>query len=103
MTLAAIGCGILVVLALAMYVYDHSRRDVIARGVTIAGVSVGGLHEHAAIAKVGRELGARLDHPVLVHLGAHRWVLDPRRARLTLDVPNMVAQAVSASRGGSIF
>src|SRR2546421_11700629 len=103
MTLAAVGCGILVVLALAMYVYDHSRRDLITTGITIAGVNVGGLHEHAALAKVSRELGARLDRPVRVHLGPHRWVLDPRRARLTLDVPNMVGQAVDASRGGSIF
>ena len=103
MTFAAIGSGVLVVLALAMYVYDHSRRDLIAKGVTIAGVSVGGLHEHAALAKVSRELGRRLDRPVRVHFGTHKWVLDPRQARLTLDVPNMVAQAVSASRGGSIF
>src|SRR5436190_617671 len=103
MTLAAIGCAILVVLALAMYVYDHSRRDLITKGVTIAGVNVGGLHERVATAKVSSELGARLDRPVHLHLGAHRWVLDPRRARLTLDVPNMVAQAVDASRGGSIF
>src|ERR1041385_1260082 len=88
MTLGPIGCGVLVVLALAMYVYDHSRRDLIAEGVRIAGVDVGGLHEHAAIAKVSRELGARLDHPVRVHLGPHRWLLDPRRARLTLDVPD---------------
>ena len=32
----------------AMYLYDHSRRDVIANGVKIDGVSVGGLHAAAA-------------------------------------------------------
>src|SRR2546422_10184402 len=86
MTFAAIGCGILVVLALAMYVDDHSRRDLITKGVTIAGVSVGGLHEHAALAKVSRELSTRLDRPVRAHPASHRRMLDPRRARLTRHV-----------------
>ena len=51
---AAIGVAVLVVLATGMYLYDHSRRDLIANGVTVAGVSVGGLHEQAA-----RTLAAR--------------------------------------------
>src|SRR5437868_5574853 len=102
MTFAAIGSGVLVVLALAMYVYDHSRRDLIAKGVTIAGVSVGGLHEHAALAKISRELGRRLDRPVRVHFVTHGRVLDPRQARLSLDVANIVAQAGRATRRGAI-
>ena len=49
---AAIGAAVLLVLALGIYLYDHSRRDLIANGVTVAGVSVGGLHENAARVKI---------------------------------------------------
>ena len=51
LTIAAVGGVLILVLAGAMYLYDHSRRDVIAKGVRIDGVSVGGLGEGAA----GRE------------------------------------------------
>jgi lipoprotein-anchoring transpeptidase ErfK/SrfK len=92
-----------VVLALATYLYDHSRRDVIANGVRIDGVSVGGLHDAAARTKVQRELFARLDRPVTVRWGAHTWRLDAHEADLRVDVSNMVAQAESVSRDGSIL
>ena len=55
---------VVVVLAAAMYLYDHSRRDVIANGVRIDGVDVGGLHEAAALTKVQNELVAQLNRPV---------------------------------------
>jgi lipoprotein-anchoring transpeptidase ErfK/SrfK len=102
-TIAVAGGVLFLVLAGAMYLYDHSRRDLIAKGVRIDGVNVGGLREGAALAKVQRELVARLDQPVRVQSGHRRWVLGPREAQLTVDARNMVAQALSASRGGSIF
>jgi lipoprotein-anchoring transpeptidase ErfK/SrfK len=98
---AAIGAGVLVVLAAGMYLYDHSRRDLIANGVTVAGVSVGGLHEQAARVKIERELGSRLQRPVTVRFGTQRWMLGPEAAALRINAANMAAQALEASRGGS--
>jgi lipoprotein-anchoring transpeptidase ErfK/SrfK len=100
---AAIVVGVLVALAVAMLIYDHSRRDSIAKGVTIDGVSVGGLSQSAARGKIQRELIAPLTRPVTIRSGSHVWKLSARRAGLTVDADNMVAQAVSASRGGSVF
>ena len=102
-TVALAACGAVLLLALGMYLYDHGRRDLIANGVRIDGVSVGGMREAAALAKVRRELTASLDRPVTVRSASHTWTLGTREAALAIDAPNMVAQAVSASREGSIF
>jgi lipoprotein-anchoring transpeptidase ErfK/SrfK len=100
---AAIGVAVLLVLALGMYLYDHSRRDVIANGVRIDGVPVGGLRAAAARAKLERELVVTLRRPVTVRSGSGKWVLSPREAEVKVDVANMVGQAVNASRSGSIL
>jgi lipoprotein-anchoring transpeptidase ErfK/SrfK len=100
---AGIAVGVLVLLAVAMLVYDHSRKDRIAKGVTIDGVSVGGLSESAARSKIDHELISPLNRPVIVRSGSHRWTLSARRAGLVVDATNMVSQAVDASREGSIF
>jgi lipoprotein-anchoring transpeptidase ErfK/SrfK len=103
LTIAALCAVVLLLLAGAMYLYDHSRRDVIANGVRIGGMSVGGLHPAAALARVRRQLTRRLEGPIAVVWGGRRWTLTPREAGLTLDLPNMVDQALAASREGSIF
>jgi lipoprotein-anchoring transpeptidase ErfK/SrfK len=99
--LAAAGALILV-LGAAIYLYDHSQRDVIANGVRIDGVSVGGLKQAAARKKVQQELVAQLNRPVTVRSGSQTWTLHAREADLQIDAANMVAQAESASREGSI-
>ncbi|MCW3031745.1 MAG: hypothetical protein QOK19_1131 [Solirubrobacteraceae bacterium] len=101
--IAAGAAAILLVLALATYLYDHSRRDVIAKGVTIAGVPVGGLHEGAARERLERDLVAHLNGPVEVRFGSKSWRLEGRRAGLQVNVSNMVRQAIDASRAGSIL
>jgi lipoprotein-anchoring transpeptidase ErfK/SrfK len=99
----AMGVAALVlVLAGGMYLYDHSRRDVIAHGVSIDGVNVGGMRAAAARGKIQRELAARLDQPVSVRSGTRTWRLGAREAGLRIDTANMVAQAVRVSREGSI-
>jgi lipoprotein-anchoring transpeptidase ErfK/SrfK len=101
--IAALGAAIVFALALAAFLYDHSRRGVIAAGVRIDGVGVGGLGERAALEKVDRALGATLDRPVTVRSGGRSWTLGAREARLALDARSMVAQAVGASREGSFI
>ncbi len=102
MLLAAGFVALILALALFTYLYDHARRDVIADGVKIAGVSVGGLHEAAAREKLERVLVPRLDGPVGVHFAGRTWHLEGRQAGLRVNVADMVRQAVAASRGGSI-
>ena len=99
---AAVSLAVLAVLVAGMYLYDHSRRDLIANGVKVDGVSVGGLREAAALTKVQHELIARLNRPVTVSAGSRTWTLSPREARLSVDTSGMVAAAVSAGREGSI-
>src|SRR5437588_1407714 len=100
---AGVLVALLVLLALAVYLYDHSRRDLIAKGVRIDGIAVGGLHEAAARAKLERDIVQRLDGPVVVHAAGHTWTLTGRSAGVKVDVQNMVQQALDASREGSII
>jgi lipoprotein-anchoring transpeptidase ErfK/SrfK len=102
MLLAAL-LGVMAVALLAMLLYDHSRRDVIAHGVRIGGVSVGGLSASAAEAKLRRDLAARMNAPVMLRYGTRTWRIDGSQASLTVDAAGLVAQAIDASRRGSIF
>ena len=101
--LVMLGVAIVVlVLGAGTYFYDHSRRDLIANGIRIDGVPVGGLREAAARTKIEHDLVARVNQHVTVRSGSHTWTLGAHQARLSVDVANMLDQALSASRGGSI-
>jgi lipoprotein-anchoring transpeptidase ErfK/SrfK len=102
--LAVVGVAVALVLVatVGMYLYDHSRRDLIANGVRIDGVNVGGMREAAALTKIQNQLISRLNRPLAVRSGSQTWTLGAREARLSVDAQNMVAQAVNAGREGSI-
>jgi hypothetical protein len=95
--------GLVVVLALGMYVYDHGRRDQIAKGVRIDGIDVGGLSASAANARLQRTVAVSMEHPVVVSSHGKSWRITPRDAGVAVDVAGTVAEAVNASRTGSIF
>jgi lipoprotein-anchoring transpeptidase ErfK/SrfK len=95
--------GVLVLGAGALYAYDHSKRNQIARGVTVAGIDVGGLSAAQARARLQREYLPRFEHPVVVRFHAHRFRLSPRAAHVTVDVNGAVDEALQRSRDGSIF
>jgi lipoprotein-anchoring transpeptidase ErfK/SrfK len=95
--------GLVVVLALGMYAYDHGRRDQIAKGVRIDGIDVGGLSASAANARLQRTVAVSMEHPVVVSAHGRSWRITPREAGVAVDVAGTVAEAVNASRTGSIF
>jgi lipoprotein-anchoring transpeptidase ErfK/SrfK len=89
--------------AVAAFAYDSSRDDVIAEGVTIAGVDVGGMKTEEARSLVRRELQEPLERPISVVRGAQRFRLSAHDAGVTADVTGMVEEALQVSRDGSIF
>jgi lipoprotein-anchoring transpeptidase ErfK/SrfK len=89
--------------AVAAFAYDSSRDDLIAKGVTIAGVDVGGMTTAEARSVVQRELQEPLEKPVVVRRGQTRFTLSAEDAGVKADVGGMVDEALEASRDGSIF
>jgi hypothetical protein len=103
---ASIAVGLVVLLAgaaaLAGYVYDHSRRDTIAKGVRVAGVDVGGLSVTEARRRVRAALLPRLGRPVRLDYGTRIFTVTPAAADLRVDVEAMVGAALARSRSGGI-
>jgi lipoprotein-anchoring transpeptidase ErfK/SrfK len=89
--------------AVAAYAYDSSREDVIAKGVTVAGVDVGGMSVNEAERVIARELRAPLERPISVVRAHKRFTLSAQDAGVHADVIGMVDEAVQASRSGNIF
>jgi hypothetical protein len=89
--------------AVAAFAYDSSRDDLIAKGVTIAGVDMGGMTTAEARRTVQRELQEPLEKPVVVRRGQTRFTLSADDAGVQADVGGMVDEALEASRDGSIF
>ncbi|MGH3872961.1 MAG: VanW family protein [Pseudonocardiaceae bacterium] len=68
-------------------------RDQVPRGVTVAGVDVGGMQRSAAEGLLREQLEPRLNHPIALQAGDVAATLDPVRAGLTLDWPGTLDQA----------
>jgi lipoprotein-anchoring transpeptidase ErfK/SrfK len=100
--LAGVSAAVVVGLTVAAYAYDSSRNDLIADGVKVAGVDVGGLHRAAAKRKLEAELTRRLDRPVRVKAAGQRFRLSPQAASLAVDVDGMVDEAIQRSRSGGL-
>lgn len=95
--------GLVAVLVLGMYFYDHGRRDQIAKGIRIDGIDVGGLSASAATTRLRRTVAVSMERPVTVTAHNRTWRITPRQAGVAVDVAGTVSQALGASRSGSIF
>src|SRR6185436_19182271 len=89
--------------AVAAYAYDSARDDTIAKGVTVAGVDVGGMTTAQAQRVVRRELQKPLEQPITVRRGQTRFTLSAQDAGVKADVGGMVDEALAASREGTII
>jgi lipoprotein-anchoring transpeptidase ErfK/SrfK len=88
--------------AAALHRYDTSRSDLIAEGITIAGVDVGGMPVAEAEAKLRKDV-ARLEQPLTVTYRKRRFVLDPGLVDVSTNVDALVRSAVAESREGNFL
>ena len=100
--IAVLSAALVIALAVAAYGYDASRDDLIAEGVTVAGVDVGGMRADAANDRLLSALGPGLERPVRVKVAGQRFRLTAERAHLAADVNGMVDEALEASREGGL-
>jgi hypothetical protein len=102
--IAVIGVvAVLLVAAGAVYAYDSSRDDLIAKGVTIGGVDVGGLHAAAAREKLRAQLLNPLTQPVVARFKSHEYTLTPKSAKVAINIDRSVDDALQRSRRGGIL
>jgi hypothetical protein len=100
--IAAVFVLLLIGGAVATYSYDAGRKDVIAKGVTVAGIDVGGMRQAAATQLVQQRLADPLDRPIIVRANGHPFRMTAQTAQVTTDVRGMIAEAVRASRQGNL-
>jgi lipoprotein-anchoring transpeptidase ErfK/SrfK len=99
--IAAVLVGLLLAGAGAVYGYDRSRADLIADGVRVGGIDVGGLTPAQARAKLRRAVLEPLNRPVRVRAVGHRFRLTPAQARIAVDLDGSVSAALGRSREGN--
>jgi lipoprotein-anchoring transpeptidase ErfK/SrfK len=87
----------------AAYSYDHSKRAVIAEGVQVNGVQIGGLTPARAEAKLRAALLDPLAKPVKVRYHHRHFTLTPEQASVGVDIHGTVAKALARSREGNMF
>jgi lipoprotein-anchoring transpeptidase ErfK/SrfK len=97
---ALAGAAVVALLIGAAALYDHSRAERLAPGIRIGGIDVGGLDMAAAKERVQRLVVAPQQRSLRVHTRAKTFVLTPAQLRVTADVDDALAAALTDSRRG---
>jgi lipoprotein-anchoring transpeptidase ErfK/SrfK len=87
----------------AIYAYDQSGRDLIPRGVKVAGIDVGGLTTAKAKAKLEQAYLERLRTPIKIYHGQETFVLTPAQSKVATNLDAAVADALAEVHNGNMF
>jgi lipoprotein-anchoring transpeptidase ErfK/SrfK len=99
----AAAVALLVAGAAGVYAYDSAHESTIAEGVTVAGVSVGGLDRAAARARLEERVVEPLKADVIVEARGREFTLTAERAKLHVDVDASIDEAIARSRDGNVL
>lgn len=91
---------VLLAAAGAAWAWDNSKKQTIAKGISVGGVAVGGKDAIAARSEVSKRFAASSLSPVVVKDGGHRYPISASSARVSVDVDSAISKAVSKSRSG---
>jgi hypothetical protein len=89
--------------AVGVYAYDSSREDVIAEGITVGGVDLGGMTADEAVAALRYDIKRPLQRSIRVQAEDRRFELSAKEADVTADLGAMVDDALAESREGNIL
>ena len=84
--------AVVVVGSAGMYLYDSSQSDVIAKGVKVNGIDLGGLNTVQARTKVQTSIMGTMNEPIVVKASKTKFHLSAKRARVSVNVDAMVDQ-----------
>src|SRR5689334_25428236 len=85
------------------YFYDQSKKDLIAEGVKVNGVPIGGMSRAQAEKKLSATLLAPLDRPVKATYKDHTYTLTQKAAAIGIDIRGSVDKALKSSQEGNMF
>jgi len=87
----------------ATYFYDDSKKNLIAEGVRVNGVPIGGMTAAQAEKKLSATLLAPLDRPVKVSYKDRTFTLSQKAAAIGIDIRGSVDKALARSQEGDMF
>ena len=82
------------------YFYDDSKKNLIAEGVKVNGVPIGGMTRAQAEKKLSATLLAPLDRPVKVRYKDRTFTLSQKAAAIGIDIRGSVDKALKRSQEG---
>ena len=85
------------------YFYDDSKKNLIAEGVKVNGVPIGGMTRAQAEKKLSATLLAPLDRPVKVAYRDRTFTLSQKAAAIGIDIRGSVDKALKRSQEGDMF
>ncbi len=94
--------AVVVVGSAGMYLYDSSQSDVIAKGVKVNGIDLGGLNTEQARTKVQTSIMGTMNEPIVVKASKTKFHLSAKRARVSVNFDAMVNEALRKSRNGNV-
>ena len=96
---AVLGLGVVA----GAYFYDDSKKNLIAEGVKVNGVPIGGMTRAQAEKKLSATLLAPLDRPVKVAYKERTFTLSQKAAAIGIDIRGSVDKALKRSQEGDMF
>lgn len=100
--LGMLSVAVVALLAVA-WAYDRTAEDRLPRGVTVAGLDVGGLTTERARVRLRARLLGPLNRTVVVRSGQRTFRLPAGDARVSVNLERMLHDARRASRAGSFL
>src|SRR3954471_3802939 len=86
-----------------VYFYDQGKKDLIAEGVKVNGVPIGGMTRAQAEKKLSATLLAPLDRPVKVRYKHRTFTLSQKAASIGINIQGTVDSALKRSQAGDMF